>query len=158
MAERAFPARWRTVAVIAGGLFAVNLVARLVVRLWYADDGLAADAVTLSMLAAVGLACLGLAAWWSRYRPVGAWAADLALASGGALLLAVLVGPFASGAGPFTYGAGEFFKQIWQWGGVSIVGALIGLGAVTALGLDARSRGLRRYAEAKRAEARLPRS
>ncbi|GGK16809.1 hypothetical protein GCM10010124_06740 [Pilimelia terevasa] len=149
--------RWRTVAAIAGGLFAVNVVARLVVRWGYPGDDYAADAATLAMLAAVGVGCLAVAAWWTPSRPAGAWAADLAAASAAGLLLAILVGPLLSGTGPFSYGAGEFFKQVWQWAGVSVVGALVGTGAVTALGQDHRSRGLARFARERLAGARKPR-
>lgn len=148
--------RWRVVAALAGGLFGINLAARLLVRLAFPGDGYAADAVTLAMLGAVGLACLGWAAWGARVMPLGGWAAPLALGSAAGLLLAVLVGPFASGAGPFAYGAGEFFKQVWQWGAVSLVGALLGAGAVTAFGADYRSRALAAYARQRRAAARDP--
>jgi hypothetical protein len=142
------------VGVLAAGLFAINVVARLVARLWFNGDLAAADRITLLMLLAVGLASLFVAAAWSRRQPVGRWAADLSAALTVGLLLAIFVGPFISGTTPFASGAGEFFKQIWQWAGFGGGGAAIGYMIITALGLDYRSQSLKRFAEAKLAKPR----
>ena len=146
--------RWLPVGVLAVGLFAINVVARLVARLWFNGDLEAADRITLLMLLAVGLVCLITAAVWSKRYPVGRWVGDLSLAAGVGLLLAIFVGPFISGTTPFADGAGEFFKQIWQWTGFAGGGAAIGFMIVTALGLDHRSQSLKRFAEAKLAKPR----
>jgi hypothetical protein len=146
--------RWVRIGALAAGLFAINVVARLVARLWFNGDLEAADRITLLMLLAVGLTCLFVAAVWSRRRPVGAWSGELSAGALGGLLLAVFVGPFISGATPFGAGAGEFFKQIWQWAGFGGVGAALGFMVITALGLDYRSESLRRFAEAKLAKPR----
>jgi len=146
--------RWLPVGVLAVGLFAINVVARLVARLWFNGDLAAADRITLLMLLAVGLVSLVTAAVWSRSRPVGRWVADLAAAAFVGLLLAIFVGPFISGTTPFADGAGEFFKQVWQWSGFVVGGAAIGFMVVTALGLDYRSQSLKRFAEAKLAKPR----
>lgn len=146
--------RWLPVAVLAAGLFVINVVARLVARLGFAGDLAAADRITLLMLLAVGLVALGAAAAWSRHQPVGRWVADLSAANLLGLLLAILVGPFISATTPFADGAGEFFKQIWQWAGFAAGGAALGFMIVTALGLDHRSQSLKRFAEAKLAKPR----
>lgn len=146
--------RWLPVGVLAVGLFAINVVARLVARLGYNGDLEAAGRITLLMLVAVGLTCLGVAAMWSKTRPVGRWLADLSAAALVGLLLAIFVGPFISGTTPFADGAGEFFKQVWQWGGFVGGGAALGFMIVTALGLDYRSQSLKRFAEAKLAKPR----
>jgi hypothetical protein len=146
--------RWLPVGVLAVGLFAVNVLARLVSRLAYNGDSAAADRITLAMLVAVGVVSMIVAAAWSHRQPVGRWSADLAAASLVGLLLAILVGPFISGTTPFASGAGEFFKQVWQWAGFSGVGAALGFMIMTALGRDYRSLSLKRFAEAKLAKPR----
>jgi len=146
--------RWLPIGVLAAALFAINVVARLVVRFAVDAGDSATDMVTLFMLAAVGLVCLGVATVWGRRRPFGRWVADLSAASLAGLLLSVFVGPFISSTTPFANGAGEFFKQIWQWAAFSGGGALLGFLIVTALGLDYRSQSLKRFAEAKLAKPR----
>ncbi|HYN92684.1 MAG TPA: hypothetical protein VES42_02410 [Pilimelia sp.] len=146
--------RWLTVGVLGLALFAINVVARLVARLAFNGDLAAADRITLAMLLAVGVTCLVVATFWARHHEAARWTADLSAAALLGLLLAVLVGPFVSGAAPFGDGAGEFFKQIWQWAGFAIAGAVLGYSIVTALGLDHRSVLLKRFAEAKRAKPR----
>jgi hypothetical protein len=146
--------RWLPVGVLAAGLFVINVVARLVARLWFNGDLEAADRITLLMLLAIGIVSMVMAALWSRTRPVGRWLGDLAAASFAALLLSIFVGPFISGSTPFADGAGEFFKQVWQWAAFSGGGTAIGFMVVTALGLDYRSQSLKRFAEAKLAKPR----
>jgi hypothetical protein len=146
--------RWLPVGVLAVGLFAINVVARLVARLWFNGDLEAADRITLLMLLAVGVACLLAAAVWSKRHPVGRWSGDLAAAALVGLLLSIFVGPFISGSTPFADGAGEFFKQIWQWAAFGGGGAALGFMIVTALGLDYRSQSLKRFAEAKLSKPR----
>ena len=141
--------RWLPVGVLAVGLFAINVAARLVARLWFNGDAEAADRITLLMLLAIGLTSLVVAAVWCRRAPLGRWAGEFAAASLVGLLLAVFVGPFVSGTSPFAAGAGEFFKQIWQWAGFSGVGAALGFMIMTALGRDYRSVSLKRFAEAR---------
>jgi hypothetical protein len=140
--------------VLAVGLFAINVAARLVARLWFNGDAAAADRITLLMLLAVGMTSLVVAAIWSMRAPVGRWLADLSAASVVGLLLSILVGPFISGTTPFADGAGEFFKQVWQWAGFSGVGAALGFMIMTAMGRDYRSQSLKRFAEAKLAKPR----
>ena len=146
--------RWLPVALLAAGLFGINVVARLVARLGFNGDLAAADRITLLMLLAVGVVALVTAAVWSKRRPVGDWLTDLTLANLVGLALAILVGPFISGTTPFANGAGEFFKQIWQWAGFAGGGAALGYMIVTALGLDYRSQSLKRFAEAKLSKPR----
>lgn len=141
--------RWLPVGVLAIGLFAINVVARLVARLGFNGDAEAADRITLLMLIAVGLTSLVVAALWCRRAPLGRWSADLAVASLAGLVLAIFVGPFISGTTPFAEGAGEFFKQVWLWAGFSGGGAALGFMIMTALGRDYRSVSLKRFAEAK---------
>ena len=109
--------RWRNVGVLAGALFAVNVVARLIIRLGFDGDDAAADRVSLAMFVVIGLILAVVAFGWGRRRPLAAWGADVALAVLVALALTVLVGPLLVGHSPFAGGAGTFFAQIWLYGG-----------------------------------------
>ncbi len=118
-------ARWLPVGVLAAVLFAII-------------------AVLLGALAFVR----------ARREPVARWLPDLAVATGIALLLTILVGPFISGATPFAGGAGDFFNQVWLYAAFAGGGLLIGYLFCTAFGLDYRSQGLKRFAEARLSKPR----
>lgn len=146
--------RWLPVGVLAGVLFAVNVVARLVARFGF-DSGIEAqDRISLVMLAGIGVILAVLAFRWGRTAPVGEWVSRIAAAALVALLLTIFVGPFISGTHPFASGAGEFFAQIWLYAGFTGGGVLVGFLVLTALGLDYRSRQLQRYAQTKLAKPR----
>ncbi|MFC7548187.1 hypothetical protein [Plantactinospora sp. GCM10030261] len=146
--------RWLPVGVLAGVLFAINVVARLIIRLGFEDDTEAADRVSLAMFAVIGLILAGVAFTWGRDRPVARWSADMAAAVLAAMLLTIFVGPFVSGVTPFSSGAGAFFAQIWLYAGFTAVGALVGYLVLVALGKDHRSESLRRYAQTRQAKPR----
>ncbi|MFC3501217.1 hypothetical protein ACFOOK_09625 [Micromonospora krabiensis] len=146
--------RWRGIGVLAAALFAVNVVARLIIHFGFEGDDTAADRVSLGMFVVIGLILAGVAVVWGRRRPLGAWEADTAAAVAIALLLTVLLGPLLVGDSPFAGGAGTFFAQIWLYLGATGVGTLIGYLVLTALGRDHRSQTLKRYAEAKAAKPR----
>lgn len=146
--------RWRDIGVLAGALFAVNVVARLVNHFGFDGDDAAADRVSLGMFGVIGLILAVLGFVWGRRRPLGDWAADIGGAVVVAMLLTVLVGPLLVGDSPFAGGAGTFFAQIWFYLGATLVGSLIGYLVATALGLDHRSQSLKRFAELKTTKPR----
>jgi hypothetical protein len=148
--------RWLPIGVLAGVLFAVNVAARLVARLGFNEDGEAQDRVSLGMVVAIGLILAAMAFVWGRRYPAGRWIPDIGAAALVAMLLTVFVGPFVSGDSPFEGGAGDFFAQIWLYAAFAIGGSLVGFLILVALGLDYRSQGLKRYAEAKLAKPRRP--
>ncbi|MER7458494.1 hypothetical protein [Micromonospora sp. NPDC126480] len=149
--------RWRAVGVLAGALFLVNVVARLIIRFGFdGDDTTAADRVSLGMFVVLGLILAVVAFVWSRHRPVAGWAADVTAAVGVALALTVFVGPLLVGRNPFGDGAGMFFAQIWLYLAATGIGVLLGYLLAVALGLDHRSQSLKRYAETKAAKPRKP--
>jgi hypothetical protein len=146
--------RWFQIAVLAVGLFAIDVVTRLVIRLGFHGDTTAEDRASLVMFALIGLALAGFTFVRAQRVPPGAWLPDLALGALGGMLLTILVGPFISGDAPFSGGAGNFFSQVWLYGGFAIVGTLLGYWIATALGRDYRSRSLKAFAQARVAKPR----
>ena len=146
--------RWVMIAALAVGLFAINVIARLVIRLGFNGDDTAENRVSIVMFAAVGVAIAVVTFLRAqRMRPSG-WLPEVAAAAIGGMLLTILVGPFISGDGPFAGGAGNFFSQVWLYGGFAIVGTLLGYWIATALGRDYRSRSLSAYTRATSAKPR----
>ncbi|MEU1885030.1 hypothetical protein [Micromonospora sp. WMMD987] len=139
--------RWRAVGVLAAALFAVNVVARLIIKLGFDGDDAAADRASLGMFVVVGLVLAAVVFAWGRVVPAARWGADVAAAVAVALLLTVLVGPLLVGDDPFGGGAGLFFAQIWLYLAAAGAGVAIGYLVLIALGRDHRSRQLQRYAE-----------
>ncbi|WDZ85180.1 hypothetical protein [Micromonospora cathayae] len=146
--------QWRSIGVLAGALFAVNVVARLVTRFAFDDDEAAFGRVSLIMFLVIGLILAVVVFTWSRRAPVARWGADIAAAVGVALLLTVLVGPLLVGDNPFGGGAGTFFGQLGLYLLATAAGILVGYLIATALGLDYRSQQLKRYAEVKTTKPR----
>ncbi|ATO16545.1 hypothetical protein CO540_24080 [Micromonospora sp. WMMA2032] len=146
--------RWRAVGVLAAALFAVNVVARLVIRFAFPDDDTASGRVSLAMFLVIGLILAVTSFRWGADRPLGHWAGDLAVGVVVALALTVFVGPLLVGENPFGGGAGLFFAQIWLYLAATLAGVLVGYLILTALGRDHRSRQLKRYAEMKASRPR----
>ena len=146
--------RWVSIAILSVGLFAINVIARLVIRLGFSGDDSAENRVSIVMFAVIGLAIAVVTFIRAQQVRPSEWLPELAAAAIGGMLLTVLVGPFVSGDGPFAGGAGNFFAQIWLYGGFAIVGTLLGYWIATALGRDYRSRTLSAYAQARATKPR----
>lgn len=139
--------RWLPVGVLAGVLFVVNVVARLVTRFGFDSDAEAEDRVSLAMFGVIGVILAVVAFMAGRRHPVSRWAPDIAVAVLAAMLLTLFVGPFISGSTPFAGGVGTFISQIWLYAAVTAGGTLFGYLVLTAFGLDHRSQSLKRFAE-----------
>ncbi len=137
--------RWAPIAALAVGLFAINVIARLVTRFGFDGDETAENRVSIAMFTVIGLVLAVATFIRAQQKRPSAWLPELAAAAVGGMLLTVLVGPFVSGDTPFSGGAGNFFAQIWLYGGFAIVGSLLGYWVATALGRDYRSRTLSAY-------------
>lgn len=145
--------RWKPIVLLAAALFAVNAVARLVIR-FGPSDAKVQDSIILGSLAVSGLFLAVVAFAWGRHYPAGRWTSDAAIAILLSMAVNVLIGPFVSGNHPFSNGVGAFFTQIWMYAGFTAGGALIGYLLSVAFGLDYRSQSLKRYAETVKAKPR----
>jgi Na+/melibiose symporter-like transporter len=147
--------RWFAPAALAIGLFAINVVARLVIHFFAKDNDSAQSTATVIMFALIGAT---LAVWTfvacQRKRPSEWLLPDLVFGAVGGLLLTVLVGPFISGGEPFSSGAGDFFFQVWLYAGFAIAGTLLGYWVAMVLGRDYRSRSLKAYTQTRAAKPR----
>ncbi|MEV4712960.1 hypothetical protein [Micromonospora sp. NPDC049374] len=146
--------RWRAVGVLAIALFAVNVVARLVIRFGFDGNDSVADRVSLGMFVVIGLILAGVAFVWGERRPLARWAGEVATAIGIAVGLTVLIGPLLVGDNPFAGGGGTFFAQIGLYLVATTVGTMLGYLLLVTLGRDYRSRSLQRYAETTAAKPR----
>ena len=146
--------RWVQIALLAAGLFAINVVARLVIRIGFDTDETAQNRVSIIMFAVIGVVLAVVTFIRAQRVAPSTWLPELGAAALGGLLLTILVGPFISGDSPFSGGAGNFFSQVWLYGGFAIVGTLLGYWVATMLGRDYRSRSLAAFARAKTAKPR----
>jgi hypothetical protein len=148
--------RWLPVGILAGGLFVVNIIARIIVLVFAGKDDGKQVTIGLWALIGVGVVMIPVAYWWARRYDMGRVFGDLAVAVVAACLLAVIIGPFVSGTRPFHNGFGTFLLQLLYFVGVCAAGAMFGLLAVMTLGQDYKSRSWKRYADSVRAKPPKP--
>ncbi len=148
--------QWLRIGVLAGALFAINVVGRLVVRFGGVDDIGTQQTLTLLAYGVIAVVMAILAGWWVRMRPTSRVIGELAAAVVAAGVLILGVGPFLSGTTPAAVGAGDTFNAAWQYAGFAAGGTALGLMIITALGKDYTSRSLARDAEITRAKPRRP--
>jgi hypothetical protein len=141
--------RWVQIVLLAAGLFAINVIARLVIRIGFDDNDTAQNTVSIVMFAVIGIVLAVVTYVRAQRVPPSGWLPELAAAAIGGMLLTILIGPFISGDSPFSGGAGNFFSQVWLYGGFAIVGTLLGYWVATMLGRDYRSKSLAAFAKAK---------
>jgi hypothetical protein len=146
--------RWFPAAALAVGLFAINVVSRLVIRLGFSGNQTAEDRASVIMFGLIGLALAVVTFLRSQRVPPGTWLWEIGFGAVAGMLLTIGVGPFVSGNQPFAGGAGNFFSQVWLYSGFAIVGTLLGYWVATALGRDYRSRSLAAYVRGRAAKPR----
>ncbi|MBB5871676.1 tellurite resistance protein TehA-like permease [Allocatelliglobosispora scoriae] len=138
--------RWKWIGIIAGVLFAINIVGRIVSKASFEGDTSKETAVGFVAFGAVALVLAVVAFIWGRDRSVGVVVADIAAAAAIGGLLSIIVGPFVTGGKPFASGAGAFFEQVWWYAGFVAAGVFLGLAVLIAIGQDLRSKQLKSYA------------
>ncbi|GAA0507309.1 hypothetical protein Ade02nite_50490 [Paractinoplanes deccanensis] len=146
--------RWFPIAALAVGLFAINVVARLVTRFVFDGDDAAEGHASIAMFSMIGLVLAVCTFLVCQRRRPSEWLPDLVFGALAGMLLTILAGPFVSGTQPFSGGAGNFFSQVWLYGGFAIGGTLVGYWVAVALAKDYRSRSLKAYTESRQAKPR----
>jgi Na+/melibiose symporter-like transporter len=146
--------RWLPVGILAGVLFAVNVVGRVVAKLWADGNDQREIRAGLVALGVIGVVMIVAAVRWVRRYPTPRVWGDFSVAVGVACLLSVLVGPLVVGDRPFAEGAGLFFRQIWFYLGITLAGAVFGALIVMTFGQDWKSQAWKRYAERSRTRPR----
>jgi hypothetical protein len=139
--------RWLPVGILAGGLFLVNIIARLAVRMVAGKDANKETWVGAVAFLAVGAVMIGAAYWWARLRPLPRVVGDLLIAAAVGCLLSALIGPLVSAGPAFAGGFGALVQRFIIYLTVSAFGALFGILAVMTAGQDYKSQALKRYAE-----------
>jgi ABC-type phosphate/phosphonate transport system permease subunit len=146
--------RWLPVGVLAGVLFATNVVARVVVRLTASNSATNQTRIGLIAVLAVAAVMIGAAYWWALRVRIPRLALDLGVAAVAACALSVLIGPYAAGSRPFAEGGAFLFGQVWQYLVIAAAAALFGLLVAIMLGKDWKSQAWKRYAESMNAKPR----
>jgi Na+/melibiose symporter-like transporter len=146
--------RWLPVGILAGALFVVNVIARLVVRFAAGSNDDKQVTIGLWALVAIGVVLIPVAYFWARRWPLPRVLGDLFVAIVAACLLSVLIGPLVSGVAPFSQGVGLVFRQFFYFAAMSAGGVLLGLLAVMTVGQDYKSQAWKRYAERVQAKPR----
>lgn len=149
--------RWMSILILAAALFAINLVARLVIRFGFQEDSTAQNVASIAMFAVIGLVLAVLTFRRSQHESVNDWVPGIAGGALLAMLLTVIVGPFVSGDNPFTNSGDNIFSQLGLYFVFALLGTLIGFWTAIMLGRDHRTRGLRAYQTAKSRQRRIVR-
>ncbi len=146
--------RYKPIALVAGGLFMVSVIANLVARLAYQHDDNAKSNLGLVGWVIIGVTFIVMGYRWAvRYpttRAIGEILLTWGLACGGSVLIA----PFAGLTYPGASGPGDFFLGVWVYGAVGLGGALLGYVAAIGLSRDYRSQALKRMASTSAARPR----
>jgi hypothetical protein len=146
--------RYKPVAIVAGLLFLVSLVAQIINRTTYDKNVNDQENVTLVFLALTGLIMAIAAYWWAVRFALSRVVPDLLLIMVVGCFATVLVNPLLTGISPFHDGAGDFFERIWIFFGIGLGGAVFGWLIAVALGLDHRAKALKRFAATATAKPR----
>ncbi|GIF36557.1 hypothetical protein [Actinoplanes xinjiangensis] len=145
--------RWFRITVLAVALFAVNVIARLVIR-FSSEDGSGQGTASIAMFATIVVILAVLTFLRSQRLAPGDWLPEVGFGALGGMALTVLLGPLVSGHGPFANGAGDFFAQIWLYAACAGAGTAIGYWTAVMLGRDYRSRALKAFTEARKVRPR----
>jgi hypothetical protein len=137
---------WSRVGIVAAALVAVNLVARLIVRIAGPGDDAEFVIGLWSLGAMVVVLAVAVFLWARRYVVplVLSYAGVVIVASS---ILVTVVGPYVSGGSPFQSGFGTYLLQLAICAGILGVATTLGLFTALALGLDPTSRAWKRQAE-----------
>jgi hypothetical protein len=157
----AWRAKIGTIAPVAGAiaaLFAVNAVARLIVRMAGSNSD-EQFMIGVWSLGAMAVVAAGAACFWAARYLMPKVVADGLLVVTVTSLLVTLVGPLFSGPSPFSEyvfsdALGDFMLQLIICLGVLGFGVVLGVLLAMALGIDPKSRAWKAQASRMRAASR----
>jgi hypothetical protein len=139
--------RWLRVGLLTLGIFAVNVIARVITKVADITEQSTQDTIAYLGLGTVCLVLAVAGAWWAVRYPFSRLFFDLAAVVVAFAFLAILVGPLLVGKSPFEAGLESVVTQILVFVGIGLVATLLGFAAMVTFGRDWKSRGLRRYEE-----------
>ncbi len=146
--------RWRPAAMVAGVLFGINIIGRVLA--WQVAGSNAGRQTLIGLIAMLVIAAVLVYAGyrWACRVPMPRVFGELSVAVLAGLVFSFLLGPFAGGSAPFAEGGALVYSEAWHY--LVLSGAGIGLGVLIAmtLGRDWKSRAYQRYAQAKQSRPR----
>ena len=146
--------RWRQVGVLAGELFVLNAVSRLIVWLFASKSEHAQTVIGLCYAIAVGLVMIYAGWYWAQRRLMPRVVGELTVAILLGLVFSLVLGPFAGGSAPFVEGGDLIYAEAWHYVLFAGVGAALGVLLAIMVGRDPKSRAYKRYAEANKGRPR----
>jgi hypothetical protein len=146
--------RWRPVGILAGVLFVLNAVSRLIVWLFAGDSDRGQTAIGLIFAISVGLVMIYAGFRWAQRRLMPRVVGELTVAVLLGLLASLILGPFAGGSAPFTEGGDLIYAEAWHYLLFAGVGAALGVLVAMMLGRDPKSRSYQRFAELNKGKPR----
>lgn len=146
--------KWRQVGILAGVLFLLNVVSRLIVWIFASDSDKAQLRIGLGYAIAVGVVMIYAGYWWAQRKLMPRVVGELTVAILLGLLFSLLLGPFAGGSAPFVEGGDLIYAEAWHYLLCAGIGAGLGVLLTIMLGRDPRSRAYQRYAEAGKGRPR----
>ncbi len=137
---------WLRVAIVGAVLIAVNLAARVGVRIAGPDEN-TEFVIGLWSLGAMIVVLAAAVFFWARRYVTGQVLTFTAAVITVSSLVVTIAGPYVSKSSPFGEGFGTYLLQLFICVAALAVGATIGLLGAMAFGLDPTSRAWKRQAE-----------
>ncbi len=146
--------QWRQVGVLAGVLFVLNAVSRLIVWLFESKSDHGQTVIGLIYVISVGLVMVYAGWYWAQRKLMPRVFGELTVAVLIGLVFSLLLGPFAGGSAPFAEGGDLVWAEAWHYLLFAGIGAVLGVLVAMMLGRDPKSRAYKRYAEANKGRPR----
>jgi hypothetical protein len=137
--------RWLPVGLFALAMFLVNCLARFISWKAGIESENTQNKLGIIGVLAVAIVVIVMSVRWSIRYPFPRVFGDVILAVSIGALLSVFIGPLAGGGKPFSESLEFTVYEILLFLAIGLVAMFVGFMAVTALGKDWKSRGLKRH-------------
>jgi len=148
--------RWVAVGVLCLAIFAINIIARVITKVFHVDNADDQAKLVLYGMIAMAVILVAATAWWAGRYPFSRVFFDIGAAVVVAAFLSLIVGPFAGGATPFTEGLATFVGEMLMFLGIAAVGFFLGFAGMVTFARDYKSRRLRSYEQTYNRRPRRP--